>query len=372
MVGSSIQSIDVTSNIIKVSTILYSTMRGSTLIGSSIQANAVNSNVIEGQTIGYSTLRGSALYSNTIYVNTLSTNALGAQNINVSNTITVSSISSLKITTSSLSGNIALISTVLVSTNVGIGANNPADVLHLRTLSTTGNIGIVTQNGTRQWRAGVRGDTTSNYTIQDDTAGAMRFAINSVGNVGIGTVAPFSIFHSYGIGVNQYNGIITLENTNTSRTVPITWSCGPNNNGTFIIGKIGYVGNTTILSDQAPTGVQITPGNSSWGAISDRRMKRNINTIDSSLSSIMQLRPVTFNYNTDEADEVPRPGFIAQEMDVVYPNATNWIVTDTKTMYTDNDGNEYSALSVSTTELIPYLVKSIQELAARVSTLEAR
>ena len=49
---------------------------------------------------------------------------------------------------------------------------------------------MISKNGTRQWRAGVRGDTWSSFAIQDDTAGAMRMVINSSGNVGIGQTNP--------------------------------------------------------------------------------------------------------------------------------------------------------------------------------------
>jgi hypothetical protein len=73
---------------------------------------------------------------------------------------------------------------------VGIGTNNPSDKLHLYSAGASDNLGLITQNGTRQWRAGVRGDSSSIYAIQDDTAAAIRLAINSSGNVGIGTNNP--------------------------------------------------------------------------------------------------------------------------------------------------------------------------------------
>jgi hypothetical protein len=74
--------------------------------------------------------------------------------------------------------------------NVGIGITNPSDKLHLYSVGASDNLGLITQNGTRQWRAGVRGDSSSIYAIQDDTASAIRLAINSIGNVGIGSNTP--------------------------------------------------------------------------------------------------------------------------------------------------------------------------------------
>ena len=76
------------------------------------------------------------------------------------------------------------------SGNVGIGTTSPGDLMHIYGSGTGVNLGYISQNGTRQWRAGVRGDTSSSYAIQDDTAGAMRLVINGSGNIGIGTSSP--------------------------------------------------------------------------------------------------------------------------------------------------------------------------------------
>jgi YD repeat-containing protein len=90
-------------------------------------------------------------------------------------------------------GNLALNYSLLLNPNggsVGIGTTAPADLMHIYSSGTSANLGYVAGNGTRQWRAGVRGDTSSAYAIQDDTANAMRLVINSSGNVGIGITSP--------------------------------------------------------------------------------------------------------------------------------------------------------------------------------------
>jgi hypothetical protein len=79
--------------------------------------------------------------------------------------------------------------------NVGIGTTSPSDSLHIRTATVNANIASVVQNGTRQYRFGIRGDTANSFAIQDDTAPAIRLVINTAGNIGIGTTSPASRLH---------------------------------------------------------------------------------------------------------------------------------------------------------------------------------
>lgn len=93
----------------------------------------------------------------------------------------------------------------------------------------------------------------------------------------------------------------------------------------------------------------------SVNAPSDLRLKENIRPIPDSLAGILKLRPVTFDWRKDHEHGI---GFIAQEVRDVFPQ----LVT--------NDGKGYLALQEM--GLIPELVKAVQQLAARVATLEAR
>ena len=65
------------------------------------------------------------------------------------------------------------------------------------------------------------------------------------------------------------------------------------------------------------------PGGGSWSASSDRRLKKNIEDLDSSLDQLMKLRGVTFEYKDPEAiNELhgTRIGMIAQEVEEVFPD----------------------------------------------------
>ena len=128
-------------------------------------------------------------------------------------------------------------------------------------------------------------------------------------------------------------------------------------------------------------------GSATWTGTSDERLKENISNLSNSLGFINDLRPVTFNWKTlgsvDSSlpvyregsseryqqvnGELPRAGFIAQEVKTVIDNHSE-IPNGQKIWHQAPDGIQGTAEG----ELIPYLVKAIQELSAKNDALEAR
>ena len=117
---------------------------------------------------------------------------------------------------------------------------------------------------------------------------------------------------------------------------------------------------------------------------SDERVKENIIDHEDSLAKINQLRPVSFNFKEDyKAGSVTETGFIAQEFKEVFPEAVTE-VSETYGQVTERDEETQDEVVVeegTTIEdfnvlnpsmLIPALVKSIQELTAKVEALEAQ
>ena len=110
----------------------------------------------------------------------------------------------------------------------------------------------------------------------------------------------------------------------------------------------------------------------SYGPISsDSRLKKNIKPLgQDSLDNISKLNPVNFDWKDKSEGEERQIGFIAQEVNELLPD----IVTCKDTRTYDSDGNHISgfedSLNIRTSHLIPYLVKSIQILEARVAELE--
>lgn len=105
-------------------------------------------------------------------------------------------------------------------------------------------------------------------------------------------------------------------------------------------------------------GVDLTSGATSWAAVSDERLKKNIQPLSYGLNEITQLQPVRFDYIEDQFEDSKRMGFIAQAVIPVIPEAVT--------------GTEDTYYGLSATELIPTLVNAIKELNTKVETLEAQ
>ena len=89
---------------------------------------------------------------------------------------------------------------------------------------------------------------------------------------------------------------------------------------------------------------------------SDRRLKRDIETIDFGIAEILKINPVQYNWK-DKADKPHKSlGVIAQEIQRIIPNVVQ----------IGNDAEQ--TLSVSYTELIPVLIKAIQEQQAIIDS----
>jgi hypothetical protein len=110
-------------------------------------------------------------------------------------------------------------------------------------------------------------------------------------------------------------------------------------------------------------GVVINNGANGWSSFSDERVKKNIRPVDTELDNVLKLKPVFYNYKTDEDTQPKRVGFIAQELQQVYPE----LVENCELTV----GCVDNVLTVETTSLIPYLVKAIQELKTQLDAQSA-
>jgi hypothetical protein len=120
------------------------------------------------------------------------------------------------------------------------------------------------------------------------------------------------------------------------------------------------------------SGSAYKPGGGSWSVLSDRRAKHDINDLDGSLEKLMGLRGVTYYYNDPNAvgaAEGLQTGFIAQEIEEVFPEWVGELEDGTKTVSIKG----FEALTVeSIRELRDEKDAQIAELRAENSDLADR
>ena len=97
--------------------------------------------------------------------------------------------------------------------------------------------------------------------------------------------------------------------------------------------------------------------------ISDQRLKKNIQSLSAPLEKIQSLRGVSFDWNRDDFpsrnfDSAPQIGFIAQEVESVFPEVVS------------TDANGIKSLNYAA--LVAPLVESVQTLSVQNDLLRAR
>ena len=142
-------------------------------------------------------------------------------------------------------------------------------------------------------------------------------------------------------------------------------------NGNMGVGTTTPVSALTVNGDITPSASSDNLGNSSykWNAVyatngtiqtSDERLKKNIESLDasSSLSEVLALNPVSFNWKDETAGISTQLGFIAQEVQPILP----------ETVVTGDDAS--STLGLRYTEFIPVVVSAVQTMYRDLATLE--
>jgi hypothetical protein len=151
----------------------------------------------------------------------------------------------------------------------------------------------------------------------------------------------------------------------TGRAITTAGSSGDVSTEALRIGKFDNNSTTsqlfvrfTINNDGSGSGQINANGASSaaFGSFSDERLKENIVDLPAQLPNICALRPVEFDYKDGSGHQI---GFIAQEMQAVYPDVVG-----------AGDNDMLMITGWSKTEA--RLVKAIQEQQALITSLTAR
>ncbi len=198
----------------------------------------------------------------------------------------------------------------------------------------------------------------SSYTISGNfLKGPNNFVVGGSGNVGIGTTTPDANLNVYG---NASQNGLQMEFTNSGATQGHHYDMGEDSGSNFSIYNQGSVG------------VFIASGGNTWSSGSDQRLKTNIQPIANAngLSAIMKLNPVTFNWLNIAAATSTQLGFIAQQMQQVFPELVASNGTSTITLANGSTEVITNTLGLNYTGLIAPLVAAVQEIANISSTFE--
>jgi hypothetical protein len=117
--------------------------------------------------------------------------------------------------------------------------------------------------------------------------------------------------------------------------------------------------NLTLFCISNTNGVYLSPNATSWTANSDSRIKNIINPINNAVEKLLTLNPIVFSWKTDETNK-ENLGLIAQEVEEVFPQIV------------DTQNDEIKTKGVRYTELIPVLIKAIQEQQQQIDELKAK
>jgi len=186
-------------------------------------------------------------------------------------------------------------------------------------------------------------------------SGTERMRVDSSGNVGVGTSAP-----SYTFQVNALSGsnnVAYFVNDSVGSTlagIVASIESGGNNTNSF-----HFAGVTQTVA------LWYLYGNGTTSYTSDIRVKKNVETTrDGYLEDVCKLRVVKYNWYND-SDDTPRElGFIAQEVEQVFPGLVQDALHPTK------DGEIHKVLKGSV--MMPIMLKALQEANAKIDALTAR
>jgi hypothetical protein len=176
--------------------------------------------------------------------------------------------------------------------------------------------------------------------------------INTTDTMHTGVPCALEVFQHSGSGfVARFKGgtagneVMAVHNFATSGTRLLIAFKTSGSTGT-LVGRITSDGSTT-----------------NYATSSDYRLKENVTYDFDATTRLKQLKPARFNWIADE-DNKTVDGFIAHEVSSIVPEAVNG-----EKDAVDADGN-IDPQGIDQSKLVPLLVKTIQELEARITVLE--
>ena len=203
------------------------------------------------------------------------------------------------------------------------------------------NSGYITADGTNLI---LKADGTNEDARIDSSGNLLVGATSSRGQFTLGDYADFEATNKNLRAMCESGGAIqfSTKGTATTNLAFIQFGRSASSPGS-------YTSEGNIQTDGS--------GNLAFVNASDARLKTNIRDLDNGLSIAMLLKPRIFDWLDEEKPKNVK-GFIAQELEEILP----------RTVSESEDGVKQVGI---TNELLPILVKSIQELKTELDTVKA-
>ena len=263
------------------------------------------------------------------------------------------------------------------SGNVGIGTNSPSTELHVYSADQNA-LKIQTNTGINQIEL-ANSTNSPTYITADSYALVLKADDNAWGGTASGIqfrvknsetfrcdYAGSTFFNTTsGYGTPKYSVMWIKMSSGSQRGISFkaTSTSSTDDALLFFNGGAGTCGSVTM-----------TYSSTSYNTSSDYRLKENVVYDWDATTRLKQLKPCRFNWIADETN-TPIDGFLAHEAAEVVPNAVTGEKDATKEPFLDDTGDEIPGTSIKEqvmdhAKLVPLLVKTIQELEARITTLE--
>lgn len=246
--------------------------------------------------------------------------------------------------------------------NVGILTTTPARKLHVAEMDAGYGIRVSGPSGDNAWAGGIEFYSNNGTSITSSLivssngmlfnyGGSERMRLDASGNFLVGkTTAGES---TGGNGTTIFTGVNAEVAVNAAGSTSGTTGLALYSSGAaafrFYVNMAGTVfATSTTIS-----------------AISDQRLKENIRDLDVGLNAVLSLKPRVYDWKEGKGKDIKGDrGFIAQEFEQVFPD----LIDEWKDPAAEGE-SPYKSVRP---DLIPVLVKAIQEQQALITSLTAR